>query len=187
MNRLKLIIENSYLMGYDKEGKLVAHKPLTDAPILEGVPLLPEWGENEETIELNYYKELEDRREVARNFKGQVAGRHRDLFGNSEIHHMMRGFLEGYNKAKETYKYTEEDLRKAIAFGGTKVAMKDSLNSSNVDDYIQSLQQPKRPKYFEMSYSLSTKVNIEGDYIKEPRTITNSQGQTELIGTYFYE
>jgi hypothetical protein len=81
---------------------IIAHRPLKDAEILEGVPLLPEWGETEETIELNYYKELEDRREVARNFKGQVAGRHRDLFGNSEIHHMMRGFLEGYNKAKET-------------------------------------------------------------------------------------
>ena len=66
-----------------------------------------------EEIEANYYRELDARREIAKNFKGQVAGRHPDYFGNSEIHHMVRGYLEGYQKTKETFIYTEEDM---IAF-----------------------------------------------------------------------
>lgn len=49
---------------------------------------------SKEEIEEKYYKELEERREVAKNFKGQVAGRHPDMFGHSEIHHMVRGYLE---------------------------------------------------------------------------------------------
>jgi hypothetical protein len=69
--------------------------------------------ENVEKLELDYYKELEERREVAKNFQGQVAGRHPDMFGRSEMHHMVRGYVEGYTKAKETL-YTEEQVRKAI-------------------------------------------------------------------------
>ena len=61
-------------------------------------------------LEYNYYLELEARREVAKNFKGQVAGRHPDAFGGSEMHHMVRGYLEGYQKAKETFCFTEKDL-----------------------------------------------------------------------------
>lgn len=68
---------------------------------------------NIEEIEANYYKELDARREIAKNFKGQVAGRHPDALNNYEIHAMVRGYLEGYQKAKETFLYTEEDM---IAF-----------------------------------------------------------------------
>jgi hypothetical protein len=64
-----------------------------------------------------------------------------DLRGekNAVIHKLA--FKDGYIEAREKYKYTEEDIRKAIAFGGTKVAMKESLNSSDADDFIQSLHQ----------------------------------------------
>jgi hypothetical protein len=56
----------------------------------------------------------------------------------------------------------------------------------SVDYVIQSLQQPKRPKYFEVSYDTREVGNHLGgvsiESIKE--TITNSQGQIELVGTY---
>ena len=34
----------------------------------------------EQVLEMEYYQQLEKRREVAKNFKGQVAGRHPDMF-----------------------------------------------------------------------------------------------------------
>jgi hypothetical protein len=171
--------------------KVIAHRPLTDAPILEGVALLPDWEETEETIKSNYYNELEDRREVARNFSGQVAGRHPDMFGHSEIHHMVRGFIDGYNKAKETYKYTEEDLIKAIEMAITS-KYEYKLEFYNQNEIIQSLQQPKRPKYFECEMSpMNEGYTDESDYpyqeVEIPKTITNSKNQTELVGEYIYE
>jgi hypothetical protein len=96
---------------------------------LEGVPTYFEW------LEANYYRELEKRREVAKNYGGQVAGRHPDMFGHNEVHHMVRGYLEGYQKANEEKSdelltkyqegmakgleltkelFTEDDVRKAI-------------------------------------------------------------------------
>ena len=92
-----------------------------------------------EKLELDYYKELEGRREVAKNFQGQVAGRHPDMFGRSEMHHMVRGYLEGYKKAKETL-YTEEQVREAIDMATTsKHDYKLEFYSS--DEIIQSLKQ----------------------------------------------
>lgn len=57
--------------------------------------------QSNEQIEEKYYKELEERREVAKNFKGQVAGRHPDMFGHSEIHHMVRGYLEAIQSLRD--------------------------------------------------------------------------------------
>lgn len=184
--------------GWNKPGEVLfiaAHRPLTDIPTLEGVPLLPVWSETEETIELNYYKELDNRREVARNFTGQVAGRHPDEFGHSEIHHMVRGFLEGYNKAKETYKYTEDDLTAVwnLAFN-EGMSLDDEINEPVLfKDVIKSLQQPKRPAYFETVCDCqecgANKTNLSLDMGCENKiaTITNSKGQTELVGEYIYE
>ena len=118
-------------VGHFKTWKnnIIAHLPLNNSPILEGVPLLPslederlmykggkeirkvdlsekhkELLEDEvEKLEMEYFIELEKRREVAKNFTGQVAGRHPDAFGHSEMIHMNRGYIEGYNKAKEKY------------------------------------------------------------------------------------
>lgn len=49
---------------------------------------------SDEEIELSYYNQLDERREIAKNFKGQVAGRHPDMFGHNEVHNMVRGYLE---------------------------------------------------------------------------------------------
>ena len=141
--------------------KVIAHRSLTDAPVLKGVPLLPDWNVSEEELLVPFPNSTQ-------------TGRLRD---GSEIKTWMLGWEEGFKEAKETYKYTEEDLRKAL------LIKHDGLS---VDYVIQSLQQPKRPKYFEVSYDTREVGNHLGgvsiESIKE--TITNSQGQIELVGTY---
>jgi hypothetical protein len=154
---------------------IIAHRPLTDAPILEGVPLLPEFSKEDDVAELA--------------FKTYP-------FGNSE----RNALITGYNKAKETYKYTEEDLTAVwnIAFN-EGVSLDDEINDPvSFKDVIKSLQQHKRPKYFECEMEPKYKhigavKGIYGSGFRKqnlmyglPKTITNSQGQKELVGSYTY-
>jgi hypothetical protein len=154
---------------------IIAHRPLTDAPILEGVPLLPEFKKEDDVVEL-----------ALRTYP----------FGNSE----RNALITGYNKAKETYKYTEDDLIAVwnIAFE-EGVSLDDEINDPvSFKDVIQSLQQPKRPKYFECEMEPKYKhigavKGIYGSGFRKqnlmyglPKTITNSQGQKELVGSYTY-
>jgi hypothetical protein len=142
--------------------KVIAHRPLTDAPILEGVPLLPEFA-REDDVE-----------KIADVLK--AGSTYRDY-----EHLVKRGIIIGYNKAKETYRFSEDDLRKAL------LIKHDGLS---VDYVIQSLQQAKRPKYFECEMEqLPSNESFGLDYGSfnlKPKTITNSQGQTELVGSYIY-
>lgn len=57
-----------------------------------------------EELELKYHQRLIDRREVAKNFRGQVAGNHPDMFTSREMLSMMQGFTEGYTQALEDTK-----------------------------------------------------------------------------------
>ncbi len=151
---------------------IIAHRPLTDAPILEGILLLPELSKEDDVAEL-----------ALRTYP----------FGNSE----RNALITGYNKAKETYKYTEEDLRKAIDMATTR-RHEDTVLFFRSDEIIQSLQQPKRPKYFECEMEPKYKhigavKGIYGSGFRKqylmyglPKTITNSQGQKELVGEYIY-
>jgi hypothetical protein len=154
---------------------IIAHRPLTDAPILEGVPLLSEFSQEDDVVEL-----------ALRTYP----------FGNSE----RNALITGYNKAKETYKYTEDDLIAVwnIAFE-EGVSLDDEINDPvSFKDVIQSLQQPKRPKYFECEMEPKYKhigavKGIYGSGFRKqnlmyglPKTITNSQGQKELVGSYTY-
>jgi hypothetical protein len=145
---------------------IIAHRPLTDAPILEGVPLLPEFSQEDDVVEL-----------ALRTYP----------FGNSE----RNALIAGYNKAKETYKYTEEDLRKAIDMATTR-RHEDTVLFFRSDEIIQSLQQPKRPKYFETVCDCQecgankTDLSLDMGCENKIATITNSQGQTELVGEYIY-
>ena len=105
----------------------------------------------------------------------------------------FNGIIDGFNKAKETYKFTEEDLETAML----KISeyLLESIENNKVpnsgekvDEIIQSLHQPKRPKYFECEMEDYGQFDC-GVFMKdgeEPKTITNSQGQTELKGEYIY-
>jgi hypothetical protein len=93
-------------------------------------------------------------------------------------------FVIGYNKAKEKYKYTEEDLRKALS-----ESFKASQEGYNItcDEIIQSIQQPKYPVAVDCDVE-GYKVNgmIDEATVYKPKTITNSQGLTQVVGRYIY-
>ncbi len=158
---------------------IIAHRPLTDVPILEGVPLLPEFSEDSILNNLvgDYIK-----KEVEPIISKNSSQDYRiGAYGGSDI-----GFRKGYNKAKETYKYTEEDILDAWELGASEGL---PLTREKKDKLIKSLQQPKRPKYFEceMEDTFLLKNRKGGNTIMaKPKTITNSERQTELVGEYIY-
>lgn len=56
---------------------------------------------------------------------------------------LKRGFITGYFKAKQTYKYTEIDLRKAMNFVFDRLMVVEQFEPLWINEFIQSLQQPK--------------------------------------------
>jgi len=168
--------------------EIIAHLPL-DAPILEGVDLLPPLEDDVEKLAdaLGFYDSTEDNK------------------GNRTA----KAFIAGYNKAKEKYKYTEEDLKneiiRAFKYGQSNAEMMEAgLERNEVDDYtnnrIQSLQQPKMPIGFKceiddigypVMFPESNKKyysNSDSMYVNyQEKTTTNSQGLTQWVGTYKYE
>jgi hypothetical protein len=153
------ITQVSYL-GQDNGDAIIAHLPLNNSPILEGVILLPP---------------LEDEVEIPMR--------------NQTIDYSY-GYRQGYNKAKEKYKYTEEDLMKAIDMA--REYTPDVVGFTKYE-IIQSIQKPKMHIGFKCEIET---MNI--DEIREQgkgflntntnklKTTTNSQGLTELVGQYIY-
>jgi len=147
--------------------KIIAHLPLNNSPILEGVDLLPPL-EDDESI-CPYPEEKQ----------------------NAVDWH------NGYNKAKEKYKYTEEDLRISIqqAFLSGVERLEDFGKVESM--LMENIQQPKYPIGFESEEYQELCLNCEWqhdscpnaeDCLKpKPKTTTNSQGQTVLEGKYIYE
>jgi len=171
-----------YDVDKDYLKKIIAHRPLTDAPILEGVPLLPEFGESDNVEKLAYNWFV-------------TADKKDTIFDLGWVNI----FTAGYKKSKETYKYTEDDLRRLVN------SVTEFLSHHEPDEFndwfeakIQILQQPKRPKYFECEMEPKYKhigavKGIYGSGFRKqnlmyglPKTITNSQGQKELVGSYIY-
>ena len=148
--------------------KIIAHLPLNNSPILEGVDLLP-------PIEYEVEKLAKEW-----NDKGDFTSPY--------------SFRAGYNKAKEKYKYTEEDMINAILFGmqkGLNVGKVDETDCDWVNNYVKSLQQPKISVGFECEMITMNKGYTEkSDYPYQrcdiPKTNTNSQGLTQWVGKYIY-
>jgi len=159
----------TYLTDLSECKLIIAHRPLKDAPILEGVDLLPEFNKEDDVEEVAST--------LFRNKMDNLEEIHSDY---------ILGFIDGYNKAKETYKYTEEDILDAWELGASEGL---PLTREKKDKLIKSLQQPKRPKYFEceMEDTFLLKNRKGGNTIMaKPKTITNSERQTELVGEYTY-
>jgi hypothetical protein len=150
--------------------KVIAHRPLTNAPILEGVHLLPEFGKEDDVKK--EAKDYADNSATCDYEEGINVGKY-------------QRFLEGYNKAKETY----IEILKAIE------SLCDNQNPTHEEIWrlCYSAQQPKRPEYFETVCDCqecgANKTNLSLDMGCENKMAktTNSQGQTELVGEYSYE
>ena len=167
-----LSIVNDKFNGYKK---IIGHRPFTSAAILEGVPMLPQFSKEKSVVSIAEEILLSHPDFKAEGFSEYQNGR-------------FNGIIDGFNKAKETYKFTEEDLETAML----KISeyLLESIENNKVpnsgekvDEIIQSLQQPKLPKYFQIE--MLCYVNPE--FNEYPKTITNSEGQTELVGECIYE
>ena len=168
--------------SFDK--KIIAHLPLKDTLTFEGVPLLPPL-EQEDDVE----KLAEEEYPIIPNTSPNV---------NWDRANKQEGFERGYNKAREKYKFTKEQLRSAM-FDAFLSAPENGghLFEEWSDKYIQSLSQPKTPTHFEFETEITHEGN--GTYstdlmdiglsnltpIKVIKTTTNSHGQL-ACGKYIY-
>ena len=147
--------------------KIISHLPLNNSPILKGVDLLPPLEDDIIGKPLdNYIRERHNQDECV-------------------------GFIDGYNKAKEKYKYTEQDLVWAIqeAYGHGQNDEFDGVNK--IEESIKViktyLQQPKMPVGFKCKTDCCYRC-IEGLDECNPNllTTTNSQGFTQWVGEWVY-
>lgn len=157
--------------------KVIGHLPLDGGLPIKGLPLLPEFSQEDDVDKIAITEHEFNHKTV------------------DEISFRL-GFKEGYNKAKETYKYTEEDLREVV-FKSALSATDDLIE--RCDEIIPSLNQPKLPKHFECEteplYKWVGAVKgvygsghkLKNELAGQPKTTTNSQGQTELVGKYIYK
>ena len=174
--------------GYEGK-KIIAHLPLNNSPILEGVDLLPP------------LKQEDDVDELAKEYGESIGNKD----GTSAF-----DYKRGYNKAKEKYKYTEEDIRMAVRDGSAMGEVNDEEYEEYVKWIIQSLSQPKMPVAFECEieyfYMSSKEFYKDADWVKCDKAqyesireeiptcplkkvhkeISTPEGHTQLVGKYIY-
>jgi hypothetical protein len=185
--------------------KVISHLPLNNSPILEGVDLLPPLkDEVDEFCNKHSVK-------VWGGYKDD-AFEHYDIITDKTLGEITTfDFKTGYNKAKEKYKYTEEDLRKVIKMAWEANSI-DGVVDLNIvlhygnnndlrtkwseDEIVQSLQQPKILVGFKCEMVCGNlgciKMALNGENSvccgdnMEPKTTTNSQDLTQWVGEYIY-
>lgn len=162
--------------------KIIAHLPLNDSPILEGVPLLPPLEDDDSNKDLFYQKQVMNPYPT----------------GGQSYTSYEKGFIDGYNKAKEKYKFTEEDMINFACKVYNENYHKDDSFFTTAETLIKSFSQPKTPTHFEFEMEDGFSKNndeyidelgAKGNYythLKVIKTITNSQGQTVTCGKYIY-
>ena len=142
----KIVVAVKSTQLYVHSKKIIAHLPLNNSPILEGVDLLPPL-EQEDGI---YKLFQEDSFDIAV-----------DDFNT---------YKSGYNKAKEKYKWTDEDV--------IKIVEKSRETGLTAEYLLLSLSQPKYPVAFEQGNEVDNKT-----YTSVTR---RHDGLTLWIGKYIY-
>ena len=154
--------------GYGLEycKKIIAHLPLNDSPILEGVDLLPTLEEDVDRLADKYANQFMDGRDA------------------------YYGYKEGYNKAKEKYNANLHGILSDFYVFATNGEV---CNHKIIDDFIQSLPQPKMPIGFECVMEKDFRYNDDGEPFgfkvhnsDKITTTTTPEGHTQWVGTYIY-
>ena len=167
--------------------KIIAHLPLNNSPILEGVDLLPPIEDDVEKLAMDkliskwshLYRFGYPKKPYPTNYE-------------NDLNIIMIGIYQD----KEKCKYTEEDMIKAAKYGyefrDTTSFPEHKFEDScinNTKQWLQSLQQPKIPVAFESDIEdLKMLKNRAGGvtFFGKPKTTTNSQGLTQWVGEYRY-
>lgn len=143
--------------------KVLAHLPLNNSPVLEGVDLLAELP-----TQLDLYLEIDTEcallEDVLHGKEGKRISYIRKLFGD-------------YKAATKTY--SEEDLRIAFGLG----AANNANGKPSFDEVLQSLNKPKLPVGFEAETIGANKI---GEDTLTVKTIPNEKGIPVWRGTYLY-
>jgi hypothetical protein len=172
--------------------RVVAHLPLNDSPYIDGLDVLPSIPQ-EDDVDSICMKDLQD-------------------FFGTDIHLTPKGeeyisiFKTVYNKCREKYKFTEEDMLQAAKYGyefrDTTSFPEHNFEDScinNTKQWLKSRQQPKYPIAFEcevepkFKHIGSTKEvkgsgsRIKNKYAGNPKTFINFDGRSEWVGKYIYE
>ena len=159
----------------DNQFKVLAHLPLNGSPYLDGVDVLPG---------IEYDLHIYD----AIGYAGAEGHPDPHAFSERQIG-LLHGYVEGFEKAKETYKYTEEDLRKAIDMA-TTCKHEGTLLFFNANEIMQSLNQPKLPIFFECQMITVKSYKDKMGNVRSEKTFqgtfTNSEGRTEWVGKYLF-
>jgi hypothetical protein len=166
--------------------RIIAHLPLNNSPVLQGVDLLPPLEDDVEKL--------------VEEFKSSYK-----KVGVTDYE--VSSFIVGYNKAKEKYKFTEEDIihllhktaRKYFQEGreykGHMAIAGDPLHGVRREliNMVQSLHQ--YPKEFECEIDLmyrgeslasASGFSLDTKDIYTTKTTTNSQGFRQWVGRYIY-
>ena len=145
--------------------KIIAHLPLNNSPILQGVDLLPPLEQEDDVEEFS-------------NSDFPIG-----TWSSDAVVLGLDMYKTGYNKAKEKYKYTEADIWKAYMSGKHGGATETHYE---FEEIIQSLSQPKIPIGFECQTFDTGDDKLDGTHVLGIRTTTNSQGQSVWVGEYIY-
>ena len=170
-NKITKAIDTAYTPSTKK---IIAHLPFNHLPILKGVPLLPSYSRHQDDG-------LEELAEYYWKMQYIMA------LDESTKPYIIEDFKAGYNKAREKYKYTEEDMRKAIDMARPQGFRRSEgyLVKHTDEEIIQSLSQ--YPTEFETEdvkdYSSTPKKGFELSSFLVPKTITTSQG-IQWVGKY---
>lgn len=157
--------------------KIIAHLPLNNSPILEGVDLLPPLKDDAEPDP----KLIDSMAMRYRHDFGLLDKQHKDSIRTTMVQLWEEVVGKGFYKAKEKYKWTDEDV--------IRIVEKSRETGLTAEFFILSLQQPKYPIGFECEmYETQVRDINTHELIKgRKKTTTNSQGQTVLEGKYIYE
>jgi len=176
----KLIKTDNYLLVVDdsvhpydssKVGNPLAHLPLKGSPILEGVDLLPPYSRHQE----DGIEELGNR--MFRNKIDSLEEIHSDY---------ILGVTEGYQVAREKYKYTEWDMSNAIKMAqqsfnirhNNGIISREVYSESEIIEFLHQY-----PTEFECEVEVVGVTDDGVNAIEQPKTITTAQG-IQWVGKY---
>jgi hypothetical protein len=164
----------TYLTDLSECKLIIAHRPLNEAPYLDGVDVLPEIEGD-----LHIYDAI--------GYAGSEGHPDPQAFSDKQMA-LFQGYADGYEKAKETYKYTEDDLRNAMDWIMVQYfEFHEQPTTGRREQFIQSLNQPKLPIAFD---SYTQRFADSDNILKQwdgPKTFTNSEGRTEWFGKYKFK